>query len=127
MENIPIRYVGKKPEETDHTYGTGLTWTQEDNVKDVPADKAALLLNHPDVWADARAAKEQKKDPVKPVEPPKKMGRDEPIMTPDMRNMDEAAVRHWAKVNLQRELPEGVPLVELKSRAMTMLSLEEGH
>lgn len=68
MKTIPIGYCGQKPSKTDTTYETGLTWTKDD-VHEVPVEKAALLLNHPDVWFDARTEKAQAKAPVEPVSP----------------------------------------------------------
>lgn len=67
-KTIPIEYVGLKEEgETDHLYGTGITWAQRGDVRHVPEDKAALLLNHADVWADARSEAAQKKSPIEPA------------------------------------------------------------
>ena len=61
VPTIPIRYVGKKAEETDHLYGTGIAWTGKGDVQQVPIDKAPLLLAHEDVWEDARSAAVRKK------------------------------------------------------------------
>lgn len=63
MNTIPIGYCGQKPSKTDMTYETGLTWTKDD-IHEVPVEKAALLLNHPDVWFDARTAKAREKSPI---------------------------------------------------------------
>ncbi len=64
MKTIAIKYVGKKDAETDHLYGTGITWTGHGDVQQVPEDKAAFLLKHPDVWVDGRSAAARKKSPV---------------------------------------------------------------
>lgn len=67
MTTVAIEYVGKKEAgETDHLYGTGITWAAPGDVQDVPDDKAPLLLNHPDVWRDGRSKAAQKKDPIEP-------------------------------------------------------------
>ena len=50
---IPIGYCGKKDSETDHLYGTNLTWTPGD-VHPVPLSIAVKLLKHEDVYYDAR-------------------------------------------------------------------------
>lgn len=81
---VPLRYVGKKASgETDHLYGTGITWDKPGDVKDVPADKAPLLLNHPDVWRDARVSAAKKTDPIEPKEPESKRIHEEEII-PDV-------------------------------------------
>lgn len=48
---IKVAYCGKKPSETDHTYGTGLTWLPGD-VHEVSPEKWALLKKHADVWCE---------------------------------------------------------------------------
>lgn len=49
MTTIRIGYCGCKPSETDHTYGTGLTWTPG-QVHDVPLETWARMAKHTDVW-----------------------------------------------------------------------------
>lgn len=80
LKTIPIGYCGKKAQETDHIYGTGLLWTT-DTVHEVQLDKAALLLNHPDVWYDTRPAASRKNDPVRPVVAPNNRTQDGEIFT----------------------------------------------
>jgi hypothetical protein len=59
---VPILYVGRKEREQDHLYGTGIVWLPGE-VKDVPADKAPLLLRHTDVWirADVQEKRNEKR------------------------------------------------------------------
>src|SRR5262249_62007667 len=42
MSTVRVRYVGLKPREQDHLYGTGIWWEGAGDVKDVPADKWPL-------------------------------------------------------------------------------------
>jgi hypothetical protein len=68
-KTVPLRYVGKKPSEVDHIYGTGIQWIKGiSDVQEVPEDKAPFLLAHPDVWADARTEKQREKRPIPAVE-----------------------------------------------------------
>lgn len=49
---VKLRYVGLKPTEIDHLYGTGLVWVGNGDIKEVPViawNKG--MKNHPDVWA----------------------------------------------------------------------------
>jgi hypothetical protein len=68
-KTIPIRYIGKKIEETDHLYGTGITWFGYGDVQPVPKYEAAFLLFHTDIFADDRNKADQAKDPIIPGRP----------------------------------------------------------
>lgn len=46
---IPIKYIGKRPTYRDGAYSTGIEWVQG-QTQLVPADKARLMLRHPDVY-----------------------------------------------------------------------------
>lgn len=48
-QHVPVKYIGKRPFYRDGTYQTGMTFTHGE-TKPVPAEKAALLLRHPDVY-----------------------------------------------------------------------------
>lgn len=50
MSTVQVEYVGKKPEETDCLYGTGLTWVGLGSKHDVPLEAWEKMLAHPDVW-----------------------------------------------------------------------------
>lgn len=50
MAKVKVEYVGLKPAETDHLYGTGITWVGLGDVHDVSAEAWEGMQNHPDVW-----------------------------------------------------------------------------
>jgi hypothetical protein len=51
MNTLKVRYVGKKDQETDHLYGTGITWVGLGDVHEVPLTAwAGKMSRHPDVW-----------------------------------------------------------------------------
>ena len=60
-----IKYVGKKPTKQDNVAGTGKVWVGAGDVHEIPDEDAALLLKHPDVWAEAAAAEPE---PLPPAE-----------------------------------------------------------
>jgi hypothetical protein len=60
MDTVKVEYVGLKPSETDHTYGTGLTWTGAGDVQDVPIDAWEKMAKHTDVWRLAEDVPEAK-------------------------------------------------------------------
>lgn len=47
---IPVKYVGRRDSYIENTYGTKLRF-EPGQQRLVPADKARLMLSHPDVWA----------------------------------------------------------------------------
>lgn len=55
MTFTAIKYIGKRPEYVDGTYGTRIHFVQ-DETKLVPTDKALLMLKHPDVYVLGEAA-----------------------------------------------------------------------
>jgi hypothetical protein len=50
---VPVEYIGKKDFETDHLYGTGLTWIGQGNIQHVPEAAWAKMKKHDDVWREA--------------------------------------------------------------------------
>lgn len=54
--SVLVEYVGLKPEETDHLYGTGIVWRGAGDVHEVPAKNWALMKKHVDVWREVTAA-----------------------------------------------------------------------
>ncbi len=49
MTHLSVKYIGKRPEYTDGTYGTKIHFIQGES-RLVPMDKARLMLKHPDVY-----------------------------------------------------------------------------
>lgn len=47
-----IAYVGLKERKEDNVAGTGLVWSGHGDTHTVSKRDAALLLKHPDVWAE---------------------------------------------------------------------------
>lgn len=125
-KTIPIGYCGKKEQETDHLYGTGLVW-EPDTIHDVPVDKAALLLNHPDVWFDTRSDKAKDKNPVEPVEPQNKRTVDEEITTASIdlpQNFEELTFQEldaFSVRNFNVSLEEATPMETLRDEVRQLV------
>lgn len=47
---VYLVYIGAKPQKTDTVTDTKITWRGFGDKQPVPADKASILLGHPDVW-----------------------------------------------------------------------------
>lgn len=97
-----IKYVGAKPEQTDHYYGTGKTWGP-DTVHEIDDGVAPKLLQHPDVWAVAEA-EAPAPPPIEPEAPPapkglfslKPEGDDQRVVLVDNDTEDEIDVTDYA-------------------------------
>lgn len=50
MDHVSVKYIGKRLEYTDGTFGTRIHFLQGES-RMVPLDKARLMLKHPDVYA----------------------------------------------------------------------------
>lgn len=66
MQTIAIKYVGKKPSKVDNVAETGLVWLPG-QVHEVPVVKAAIMLQHPDVWAADKPISPQAHDTLAEV------------------------------------------------------------
>ncbi len=54
MELVSVKYIGKRSSYVDGAFGTRIAFTQGES-KMVPADKALLMLRHPDVYVPGKA------------------------------------------------------------------------
>lgn len=96
---VLIEYVGKKDTgEIDHLYGTNIVWAKPGDTQDVPEDKVALLLNHPDVWRDARTKAQKKAEPIEPKTEASKRFDEHDKVEPDVT----AKIHLMAKEDLVR-------------------------
>jgi len=64
---MKIKYVGRKPEQPDHLYGSNKIWVGLGDVQEVPDDIAPRLLSHPDMWAIADETVDVKPPPPDPA------------------------------------------------------------
>lgn len=45
-----VKYIGLKPSKTDNVAGSGIVWSGQGDVQEVPDEAAQKLLRHPEVW-----------------------------------------------------------------------------
>jgi len=95
MSLISIKYVGKRLQYTDGTYGTGIHFVQGES-RMVPADKAKLFLRHPDVYAMGEENTDVALVPDEPTEED-----DSQDMRDTIANMDKDALSVYAKTHFQ--------------------------
>lgn len=95
MDYVSVKYIGKRPEYTEGTYGTRIHFIQGES-RLVPLDKARLMLKHTDVYAPGEA------DAPIAVLPEAKTEEDG---VQDMRDsiaiMDKGALEMYAKTHFQ--------------------------
>lgn len=118
-QRIAIGYCGLKPEQDDPVAGTKLVWCKG-IVHEVNRAQAAILLNHPGIWFDAREHKHL--DPVKPstldrrtleLETPEHLQAS--ILPPMVRmdKMTEPELRRFAIREYGERFPEGMKPPEI--------------
>ena len=54
MDYVSVKYIGKRSSYVDGAFGTRVTFKQGES-KMIPADKALLMLRHPDVYVPGKA------------------------------------------------------------------------
>jgi len=97
MTHLSVKYIGKRAEYTEGTYGTRIHFIQGES-RMVPVDKARLMLKHPDVYVpgveDAVIAVVQE-------EPSKKPDEESQDMRDSIAIMDKASLESYAKTNFR--------------------------
>ncbi len=115
MSLISIKYVGKRPEYTDGTYGTGIHFVQGES-RMVPADKARLFLRHPDVYVPGEENTDVAFVPVASTE-------DDDVQ--DVRDtlaiMDKDALSVYAKTHFQIKIDKRKDVGILRSEVTGMV------
>lgn len=120
---IPVKYVGKRDSYADGTYGTRIVWAKGETQL-VPADKAELMLRHPDVYVKGETTKDTS---VAKVEEPKKKDKkeSEEDQAQELRDavqaMNKAALQQYAKTNFQIDLDKSKPVAALRSEVIGLI------
>ena len=97
MDHVSVKYIGKRLEYTDGTYGTRIHFVQGES-RLVPLDKARLMLKHPDVYAPGEA---DAPIAVMPEAKDKKPDEETQDMRDSIAIMDKAALETYAKTNFR--------------------------
>jgi hypothetical protein len=99
-KHVPIKYVGSSATWTDHLYGSGLTWKQND-FQIVPGYVALKLLKHTE-FEDGRTGK-MKGRPIDPSQPDPTKEEDEPQLV-DLSAMTKENLVIYAKRNFNLDI-----------------------
>jgi hypothetical protein len=115
---VPIRYIGHRPTYKEGAYGTGIIFTKGKS-EFVPADKAAQLLAHKDVYepGDASECGAVQAVPVKKDESddPTQMARDAIAIS------GKEALEAYARVNFNVDLDKRQPVEALRSQVTGLI------
>lgn len=120
---IAVRYIGKREHYTDGAYGTHIQFTKGETVL-VPADKARLMLAHPDVYE--LGAIEQAGEPVAEVNPnqPKDEAEKREQQAEDLRQqialMDAKSLRAFAKTHFNKSFAGSASLDKMRAEVGTL-------
>lgn len=114
-ETTSIKYIGVRAEYTDGTYGTRIHWLRGES-RMVPADKAAKMLRHPDVYVAGDAGAPT---PGVPGEPDKQ--DDVQDMRDAIAGMNKKAVLHYAQTKYNMALDKSQPVESLRTAAIQLV------
>lgn len=104
-----VKYIGKRPEYTDGTYGTRIHFVQGES-RSVPFDKARLMLKHTDVYAPGE---ENAPEAVIPVKDPEDDVQD---MRDSIANMDKDTLNSYAQVHFGTKLDKRKDVMQLRAQ-----------
>lgn len=114
---IPVKYIGPRPTYLEGTYGTRIFWTKGETQM-VPADKAKLLLRHPDVYVPGAKGKHTVADVEQDKAPEK---QDDQEIRDSLVTMDKAGLEQFARVNFQVELDRRRSVDSLRSQVIGLI------
>lgn len=110
---IPIKYIGKRPTYRDGAYSTGIEWVQGQTQR-VPADRARLMLRHPDVYVPGDDAVTD----VAVVAP--LQAQEDADTTQEARDaiatMNKDALETYAKTHFQIDIDKRLGVEKLRAR-----------
>lgn len=107
---LSVKYIGKRPEYTDGTYGTRIHFQQGES-RMVPADKARLMFKHPDVYVPGKA--NNKIPVIQPVPTEEENTQD---MRDAIASMDVESLAAYAKTSFQIKIDKRKNLQDLRNQ-----------
>lgn len=114
-DTVSIKYIGHRPEYTDGSYGTRITWSRGES-KMVPADKARLMLKHPDVYV-----KGEKDAPTPSIPPKKDPEEDVQDLRDSIATMNKEAVLTYAQTHFNMKLDKRQSVENLRIAATQLV------
>lgn len=120
---VAVRYIGKREHYTDGAYGTHIQFSKGETVL-VPADKARLMLQHPDVYEpgviEQAAEPVAQEQPGKPKTDEDKREQEHEDLRQQIALMDAKALRVFAKTHFNKSFAGNVSTDKLRAEVNTM-------
>jgi len=109
MTHLSVKYIGKRAEYTEGTYGTRIHFMQGES-RMVPVDKARLMLKHTDVYAPG-----VEDAVIAVVQEPKDESDDVQDLRDSIAIMDKDALSVYAKTHFQVNIDKRKGVEALRS------------
>jgi hypothetical protein len=110
-----VKYIGKRPEYTDGTYGTRIHFVQGES-RMVPFDIARKMLKHLDVYAPGEVDA-----PVASLPPEKDPEDDVQDMRDSIAIMDKDALSSYAQIHFGTKLDKRKDVGQLRSQVTSLV------
>ena len=122
MDYASVKYIGKRPSYLDGTFGTRILF-QYGESRNVPKDKALLMLKHPDVYVSGVADA-----PIAAVP----AIQSEADNTQDLRDSisamnDKSALSDFTQIKYGIKLDKRKPIEDLRIQAMGLIDQYGAH
>lgn len=119
--DVPIKYIGKRPTNKDVPYGTLIEW-EHGETKMVPAEAAAKMLKHKDVYALGKKSKDLAPAPAEPVKDSDEMTEEELIREAVMQIDRKDSLIQFAKQNFSIDIVKGTKTIsDLKAEVINLI------
>lgn len=112
---ISIRYIGKRPDYMDGTYGTRIVFVQGKS-RMVPADVAKKMLRHADVYEPGEDGA-----PVAALPPAKDKEEDVQDMRDALAHMDKDALTNYANTHFKLKLDKRKDVGALRTQVTQLI------
>lgn len=127
---VPVRYIGHRASYVDGLYGTRILFEKGKSAL-VPAEKAALMFTHPDVYepgsldevpggAPSADSAAQEADQAKKAAKERQEEEDQ-AMRDSVAAMDKGALAEFAKTNFQVDLDKRKSVADLRAQVTGLL------
>lgn len=116
MEKVAVKYIGKRETYIDGTYGSRIAFTKGQSVL-VPADLAAKMLRHPDVYAKGDA----KKAEVVEVQEQPVVDEDSQAIRDRIAVMDKTALESFVKTTYRMDIDKRKSVESLRQQAINLV------
>ncbi len=126
--NVAVKYIGVRETYRDGTFGTHLVF-QKGETKWVPAEKAALMFQHPSVYVPGDpkelqppvATQEAKAAVKQPL--PDDLAKEQAVQEArdSIQNMDKAGLAAFIKVHFNQEIDNRLGVQKLRDQATMLL------